>query len=378
MSIVRFSDIQNIIIQIQTCRVHRPIVIGMYNHEYHINLNSNHEIENHACNQNIDNEYYISSISFESAHNKFRFACKKVSNFDENNENNENCIICGFKIGASIKSVLSEWEWYKTIRSKLNIKNKSLVPILFAIGYCHKLQRYGLILSVDGVSLDQIINKQPENIFNLETSMLIFDKSINCISYLHSMDIIHADIKYANLILMKNGNLGLIDFDSTVFYNKLSKNIINLDVNAFYPFRGTPLFTSIDAHQRKLLTKRSDLISLVFAVLYGYNHTLLPWNKMDDMDVMQMKKQKFLENLHEYLKDKELPKELLKVINYIINLKYHENPNYEYIQNVLQSWLQNIDRNLIQCGPKQIEFLGELKNECFKDYQCNRNQMDID
>eukprot|EP00484_Ammonia_sp_Unknown_P013808 CAMPEP_0197069790 /NCGR_PEP_ID=MMETSP1384-20130603/195630_1 /TAXON_ID=29189 /ORGANISM="Ammonia sp." /LENGTH=192 /DNA_ID=CAMNT_0042507965 /DNA_START=28 /DNA_END=606 /DNA_ORIENTATION=+ len=185
------------------------------------------------------------------------------------------------------------------------------------------------------------------------------------------MDIIHADIKYANLVLMENSNIGLIDFDSTVNYNASSKNACNLDSDAFYPFRGTPLFASVDAQDRKLLTKRTDLISLLFSVLYHMEKIGLPWHKKDDLSVMKEKKVKFLSSIHEYVKHINLPKELLCIIEHIVGLKYHETPKYQFIKKVLECWLKQIDVQLIQCGPKQIRFLQNLKSECYKEYKQN-------
>ena len=163
-----------------------------------------------------------------------------------------------------------------------------------------------------------------------------------------------------------------------MIYDKLSQNIINADHKAFYPFRGTPLFASVDAHQRKLLTKRSDLISLIFAVLYGMDKNLLPWNKKDVLNVMQLKKQRFVKDIDKYLKSRKFPKELLNIMHHIIGLKYHEIPDYQYIKSLLESLLTNIDTKLIKCGPKQIEFLNYLKDECYKEYKYNINKMDID
>ena len=98
--IVRFSDIQSIIIDIQTCHVHRPIIVGMYDHQYHLNLNvTNHESDACDINTDIDDEYFISSVSFQSSHNKFRFAVERVSGY---NCSDNKCCICGFKIGDDI------------------------------------------------------------------------------------------------------------------------------------------------------------------------------------------------------------------------------------------------------------------------------------
>eukprot|EP01084_Bolivina_argentea_P126350 223732_1 len=378
MSVVRFSDVQSIIIEIQTCPTHRdhPIIIGMFDNEYHIQLNSNNNTDIHDIDIDIDidSEYFISSISFNSSTtNKFRFAIKHISS----QELVSNCLICGFKIGLTHETLLSEWEWYKTIRSKLNINNQWIIPILFDIGYSNKIDKYGLLLSINGISLDQIIKNNNNKLFTIETSMYILYKSIDCISYLHNINIIHSDIKYGNLTLINNSDIGLIDFDSTVFYNKLSKNQCGLDIDAFYPLRGTPLFASIDSHQRKLLTKRSDLISLLFSVLYGLDRKLLIWNKNDNINNIQKKKIKFLSCVHRYLNNNTLPKAFLNVFNYIINLEYHQHPNYKYVKNILKSWLNKMDKGtcLMQY---ETEFLNKLKDECYQEYQRNVKRMDVD
>eukprot|EP01083_Nonionella_stella_P025098 69140_1 len=199
------------------------------------------------------------------------------------------------------ETVLSEWQWYKTIRCKLPMNHKWIIPIVFGIGFCTKLARNGLLLSVDGVSLDQLIKTQSNGSFNMETSMYILYKSMDCISYLHQIDIIHSDIKYGNLTLLSTSNIGIIDFDCTIFYNKSCQNECNSDTKAFHPLRGTPFFASMDAHHRKLLTKRSDLMSLLFSVLHGYDDTLLSWNRSDDVMDMARKKMKYVSAIHKYL-----------------------------------------------------------------------------
>ena len=79
MSLQLFSDIQSIRIEIQSYHsyhsYHAPIVTS-YDQQYHNDTVNKNCIKsnNHT---NIDEQYFVSSISFDESHSKFRFAVKK-------------------------------------------------------------------------------------------------------------------------------------------------------------------------------------------------------------------------------------------------------------------------------------------------------------
>ena len=99
---------------------------------------------------------------------------------------------------------------------------------------------------------------------------------------------------------------------------------------------GTARYASINVHNGITPTRRDDIESIGYVLLYlliGY----LPWQsiKADTREkryklIGKIKKETDLWNI-----SKDIPGELILFINYCRNLSFYEEPNYNYLKNLL-------------------------------------------
>lgn len=101
---------------------------------------------------------------------------------------------------------------------------------------------------------------------------------------------------------------------------------------------GTILFCSVDAHEGAL-SRRSDLESLGYNIIYWLTGTL-PWeDNIEDPETVEKKKLKCLSNLKEFLvyTFKEYPKFVYDYFLHLQKLKYDQKPDYDYFKNLFKN-----------------------------------------
>ena len=174
-----------------------------------------------------------------------------------------------------------------------------------------------------------------ENIINISIQML------DRIEFLHSKGFIHRDIKPENFALgnkKSNRNIVyLIDYGLTKpFINKNTK--MHIPYSEGKKFVGTLRYASPNSHFGIALSRRGDLISFTYCVMYFINGSL-PWEKIkkrkdDDTyaDILTYKLGITSDNA--YNKENIHPN-LIKIVTYVMGLKFEEMPNYNYIRKLI-------------------------------------------
>nr|CAI5837999.1 unnamed protein product [Callosobruchus analis] len=101
---------------------------------------------------------------------------------------------------------------------------------------------------------------------------------------------------------------------------------------------GTMLFCSRDAH-KGVLSRRSDLETLAYNMVYWLTGTL-PWiNDLDRPEEVEKKKARCLNNLTSFLQlcfNLEYPHFLYDYINYLNKLQFEDEPDYEYCRRLFR------------------------------------------
>ena len=237
---------------------------------------------------------------------------------------------------------------------KRNIKNKYLDSecyLLFSLknvgfpkvlSFGHNKEYDILIMPLLGKSLRELYISRNSN-FEFKDICLMGIQIIERIHWVHSKKIIHRDIKPDNFLIGLNDPniIYLIDFGLSKKYksSQTGNHIKFVDVKKF---TGTILYSSINALKLKEQSRRDDLESIGYMLIFlmkGY----LPWmgikvtnQKESYLKLSKMKKDTKLEKLCE-----NLPMEFMEYMKYVRNLEFEGNPDYNYLKDLFEQMLKN-------------------------------------
>lgn len=190
--------------------------------------------------------------------------------------------------------------------------------------------------------------------FNEKDVLMLGIQIIQQVGMLHKLGIIHRDIKPDNFIYDSDTNkFKLIDFGLCKPYTNNNKHIKEKnDVGRC----GTMRYMSINAHNKQTLSRRDDMISLSYSLIYLYCKKL-PWqgikdNKNNIHKKVQTEKSSFTDKIHEY----NLIEPLIYLYNYSTNLKFNSRPDYSFLIKYFYKYIksQNLKYNGKWTWYKQI------------------------
>ena len=214
-----------------------------------------------------------------------------------------------------------------TILSSINT-TLNIVPSVFYLGETPTFNY--MVFELLGQSIDKYYHEYCKNKSNADvntSSILkrIGTQMLQCIQGVHKCGIIHRDIKPQNFLFsLDNSRIYIVDFGiSTPYINH--KNIhkpSTYNDNAI----GTNDFISYYLHEGLSASRRDDLISMIYVIIYMYNG-ILPWQKDRLKSVYEMKYNISPDRLCQGLSDK-----INIMLVYCYSLEYTTEPNYEYIR----------------------------------------------
>ena len=155
------------------------------------------------------------------------------------------------------------------------------------------------------------------------------------IEYIHSRNFIHRDIKPENLLIgvKKRGNqVNIIDFGLAKKFRS-SKTHQHIDYKENMSFTGTARYTSINTHLGVTQSRRDDLESLAYVLIYFLRGTL-PWqglkaaNKTHKYNLIMEKKK----SMSTDLLCQGFPDEFGIFLDYTRALGFVDEPDYSYIR----------------------------------------------
>ena len=192
-----------------------------------------------------------------------------------------------------------------------------------------------MVIDYLGPSLEDLFSFC-SNRFSLKTILLITMQVLDSIEKIHQKGIVHRDIKPDNFLIgygKTRNKIFIIDFG-------LSKRFINKETFQHQPynckkqFTGSYRYSSINNHRGIEQSRRDDLESIGYMLLYFYNRGKLPWQGLNIKDKSQ--KIEKIYNIKKKLPLAELcqnaPKEFYYYMKYCRNLKYSEKPDYNYLK----------------------------------------------
>ena len=228
-----------------------------------------------------------------------------------------------------------------------------------------------LIITSLGNSLEDLFNLCNRK-FSLKTSLLIIDQILTRIEFIHSKNFIHRDIKPDNFLIgknKKNNIIYIIDFGLSKKYK--DKNNFHISYRDGKNLTGTERFASINTHLGIEQSRRDDLESLGYVLLYFLRGSL-PWQGLKAKTInekynkiMKTKIQTSLSNLC-----KGFPSEIEKFLHYTRDLTFDETPDYNFLHKLLKDicdnnniQLDNIFDWTIKLSKKAKKKEGKILNE---------------
>jgi serine/threonine protein kinase len=158
---------------------------------------------------------------------------------------------------------------------------------------------------------------------------------IKRIEVLHNKYLLHRDIKPDNFMLGFNKQLYLIDFGLCKRYDHAGQHI----EETCKPNRsivGSVNFVSLNVHKGIEPSRRDDVESCIYIILYLLQSGQLPWLKEPNMKkIVYLKEQ--LTNEQPFIKP--FIKDMLKNVR---QLAFHSEPDYTFFLNILESELLKI------------------------------------
>ena len=203
-----------------------------------------------------------------------------------------------------------------------------------------------LVMDLLGPNFEDILQDTKTKKFTLKTCLMTLKQLIERLEIIHKEGIIHRDLKPENLLVNKNirnSMIYLIDYGLSKKY-KDNKNNIHIPFRDERPITGTIRYISINTHKGFEQSRRDDIESACYIILYFLNGKL-DWDGIKSK-TKEEKIQKIMEKKEEFKKNKEykkLPEILSHIFQYVYSINFEEKPNYEYICGLIDKGLERYD-----------------------------------
>lgn len=196
-----------------------------------------------------------------------------------------------------------------------------------------------MVMDLLGPSLEDLFNFCSRT-FTLKTVLLLAEQMLTRIEFIHKQNYIHRDIKPDNFLmgLGKQGNLVyLIDFGLAKQYcDPVTRKHILYRENK--SLTGTARYASVNTHQGIEQSRRDDLESLGYVLMY-FNRGSLPWQGLKAVNKRQkyekIREKKLATSIEELCQG--YPHEFADYINICRSFKFDESPNYDVLKGLVKS-----------------------------------------
>ena len=227
-----------------------------------------------------------------------------------------------------------------------------------------------MVMELLGDNLQKLLQNSIHKKFSLKTTLMLGIQILKRIKSLHENNFIHRDIKPENFTIglkkFKN-TIYMIDYGLTRKYCDSHKNHIPYKEGKH--LTGTALYASIYTHKGIEQSRRDDLESLGYMMIY-FCKGELPWMNVKGKN-KDIKYKKIMEKKIEMKPDilcQGLPDEFKQYFKYVRELQFTEEPNYEFLLGLFNNamkknnikndfkfdWCQNNDSNVQNMNDKFI------------------------
>jgi serine/threonine protein kinase len=203
---------------------------------------------------------------------------------------------------------------------------------------------YYMVLNLLGESLQTV--KDNVGFFSLKATLQIGIQIVSLLQTIHDKGLIHRDIKPDNFLFGLNDKktqIYIIDFG-------FCRTFINNDTNVHIPISklsnliGSQTYASINAHNYIELSRRDDLESLFYMLIYFVRKQNLEWQNLD-IDCTNREKNIMIKGLKQNMienPNRNIPQVFITCLRIIRGLEFEDSPKYLDIINILNAELKQL------------------------------------
>jgi len=197
-----------------------------------------------------------------------------------------------------------------------------------------------LVLDVLGPSLHELFRFCGKK-FTLKTVLMLANKLLERIEYIHKNNIIHRDIKPANFVMgldMRQLNeVYVIDFGLSKSYRDPNSRL-HIPCVKRNSTTGTAIYASINSHCGIEQSRRDDLESLGYTLIYWVLGRL-PWQRIQANSRKELNEMIMVKKIRTPVEIlcKDLPSEFDTYIHYCRALTFEEEPDYKSLRQLFRN-----------------------------------------
>ena len=193
-----------------------------------------------------------------------------------------------------------------------------------------------MVLNLLGPSLQTVLKSKET--FSLKLVLQIGLQIFFILKSIHEKGLAHRDIKPDNFAIgyTELNKLFCIDFGLSKRY--ITKNNEHIPFVNTRKFVGTARYSSIASHKQKEQSRKDDLESIAYILVYLYK-ARLPWMGIKNKD--KKEKYRLIGEKKDKTKVEELcsgmPKEFVVFLKYVKNLDFNEKPHYSALKKMFMN-----------------------------------------
>ena len=195
-----------------------------------------------------------------------------------------------------------------------------------------------MILELLGLNLDELFRICKKQ-FSKETILSLGLQMLNRLEFIHSRHIIHRDIKPENFLIgkgKKNSLIYLCDFGLAKRFRD-KRTGMHIPYKDGKKFTGTLTYASIYTHMGIEQSRRDDLESLAYILIYFCKGTL-PWKSLKAKNRSEKQAKILSKKINTKNEElcSELPQEFSTFLQSIRDLHFEQKPDYDFLRGLLK------------------------------------------
>ena len=195
-----------------------------------------------------------------------------------------------------------------------------------------------MVMDLLGPSLEDLFNKCNRR-FSLKTVLQLADQLLERVDTLHARHLIHRDIKPANFVIglgEQGNNIYCVDFGLSKRYRH-PKNLQHIPHRDGRSLTGTPRYASINNHLGVEQSRRDDLESIGYVLIYFLKGSL-PWQGLKARNAQ--KKYRLILEKKQSVSIAQLcqgcPAQFAEFLAYSRSLKFDAKPDVPYLRKMFR------------------------------------------